>query len=535
MKRNKLYVLLISFLCIGMAAGCAGKSEDAEKKDPIKLTSVLEYTAIEEEGPKGTTPENNSFNRTAKEKLNIDVEWLWIAPEGQYEQKLDAAIATGNMPDFMAVEEGTAYRRLLESNQIMPWNEVLEGASDTLKEWIFRDPEVIDTVTNENGEIMALPQYWDTKRQVNIMMIRKDWLDELGLPIPQTVEELEETAIAFRKKTEADQGIGLTHKVLGNSVGSMSGLLHMMGAYPGAWIEENGRLVPGEISDKTKEGLSVLSRFYKEGILNAEFPLYDYDKLKEEVLNEKLGIVIAPFWEYDSMIGNEIAKNQDSKWITAPIPVSPGTKGTLMNTVSIEKYWVISRKCENPKEIIKLFNLFSEFETDYPDEARVKNGFIWEWAAAQYFDPDDIDEMYETFNRQIATGDLVTPPKVTNRLLSYWEDCKDYYEWKENGGTYPANNDWGIYMARVDDDGAWATVRKLVEEGKYEWNRYYGFPTDVMNSRQDVLNKMTEETFLKIVMGEAPIEQFEEYREKWLELGGMELMEEVNKWYLETE
>ena len=64
--------------------------------------------------------------------------------------------------------------------------------------------------------------------------------------------QLEETAIAFRKKTEADQGIGLTHKVLGNSVGSMSGLLHMMGAYPGAWIEENGRLVPGEISDKTK-------------------------------------------------------------------------------------------------------------------------------------------------------------------------------------------------------------------------------------------------------------------------------------------
>lgn len=411
---------------------------------------------------------------------------------------------------------------------------MLKYASEPFQEWISRNPQALEHVTNENGDIMALPQYWDTKRKINIMMIRKDWLAELGLKTPQTIEELEETAAVFQKKTGADFGIGLTHKVLGQSVGNMAGLMNLFGSYPGAWIEEDGELIPGEISQNTKMALEALKRFYQKGILQKEFPLYDYGKLSQEVMNERLGIVIAPFWVYDSLIGKEIAENQDSRWTAAPIPVLDGTKGAIMDTVTIEKYWVISKDCKNPEAVIKLFNLFVNFETDYPKEAKPENGFIWEWAAAQYFDPNDVDVMFDAFNKQVASGDLLTPPDVSNRLLSYWLEGEGYYKWKAEGGTYPKNNGYGKFLARVDEDGAWGTVRRLVNEGRYELNKYYGLPTDAMNSRQDVLNEMTEETFVKMVMGETPIEKFEEYRKKWLELGGQEMIDEVNQWYIEN-
>ncbi len=61
-------------------------------------------------------------------------------------------------------------------------------------------------------------------------------------------------------------------------------------------------------------------------------------------------------------------------------------------------------------------------------------------------------------------------------------------------------------------------------------NKNMGLPTDVMTARKDILDKMTEETFTKMVMGEMPIEQFDEYRRKWMELGGEELIAEVNAW-----
>lgn len=538
MKKRKGRSLLLAVLFTAAAvAGCAADCAEREKQkeEPVTLTTILQYGAIEDECPEGVTPEHNSFLDTALQKLNIQIDWMWIAPEEQYKQKLNVALALGDIPDFMAVEDGAVYRSLLENDMILPWNEVLKEANATLKEWIFRDPEVLEAVTDEEGNIMSLPQYWDPKRKLNIMMIRKDWLEETGLEVPETVEELEKVAMAFQEKTGAEQGIGLTYKVFGKSLGSMGGLMNMSGSYPGAWIEEDGELVPGEISQSTKSALEMLHRFYEKGILSKEFPLYDYDRIARDVLDEKIGIVIAPFWEYDSLIGKEIAKNQDSRWVAVPIPVEEGVKGAVMDTVSIEKYWVISKKCKHPEAVMALFNQFAEFEEDYPEEARPENGFIWEWSGAQYIDPYDVDEMYESFNAQIATGDLETPPDVSNRLLAYWSYGKGYYQWKKQGGIYPKNNEWGIFLALVDEDGAWGTVRKLVEEGRYEQNQYYGLPSNAMSERQDVLNNMTEETFIKIVMGETPVDAFEEYRTKWLELGGQEMIEEVNQWYDQKE
>ena len=101
MKKKKIIsVFLLGALAV---SGCIFKNDGEDQEEPVRLTSVLEYGAIDEEIPEGTTPENNSFNRTAKERLNIEIEWLWSAAEEQYRQKLNVAVAPGNMPDFMAV------------------------------------------------------------------------------------------------------------------------------------------------------------------------------------------------------------------------------------------------------------------------------------------------------------------------------------------------------------------------------------------------------------------------------------------------
>lgn len=52
-----------------------------------------------------------------------------------------------------------------------------------------------------------------------------------------------------------------------------------------------------------------------------------------------------------------------------------------------------------------------------------------------------------------------------------------------------------------------------------------------MKERQATLNKLTEETYIKIVMGETPISAFDEYVDTWLKLGGEEMTQEVNEWY----
>lgn len=534
----------------GMLSGCsgnvdkaagAGSAADDEIKDPfgrydepVTITSVLSYSEAPSLCPPGLTPEDNNFDKVAKERFNIEIQRLWTAPANQYEQKLGVALASGELPDVLSVSK-VDYQNLLENDQIMPWNEALEYASDTLKEWIYRDPAVLRNVTNEKGEIMALPQYWDPRRQVNVMMIRKDWLDRAGMEVPETIEELEDVAMAFKEQIGAEIGLGLINKVLVRDASSMTALLNMFGSYPGEWtLAEDGALMPGEISPNTKAGLETLNRFYEKGILPKEFALYDYSKQREEVLAEKLGIIIGPFWAYDSTVGKEIAKNQDSRWVTAPIPTAEGTKGAVMDVITVDTYWVINKECRNPGAVVKLFNLFADFENSYPEEARAENGYAWNWAAASYYDPYDIDKMHVAFNEQIKTGDFSKVPETSGINVELWNYAEDYYKWKNGEGSYDPDNKWGKYLARIDEDGAWGTIRRLVEDGRYESNRYYGIATETMTSRRATLDKLTEETYVKMVMGEMPVDKFEEYAKNWLALGGQDTIDEVNEWYKEN-
>ena len=177
-------------------------------EEPVLVTGVMEYTSLTDDRiPKDTTPDNQAFMASAKEKLNIDFQYLWKAPPEQYEQKLGIALASDELPDIMKVYAND-YHMLKENEQLMDLTEALKYASPALKEFIERDPSVLESL-KDDCKIYAIPQYSDKRRTMNVMYIRKDWLDELGLQVPKTVDELENVAKAFVEKKGAQSGLAI--------------------------------------------------------------------------------------------------------------------------------------------------------------------------------------------------------------------------------------------------------------------------------------------------------------------------------------
>ena len=52
-----------------------------------------------------------------------------------------------------------------------------------------------------------------------------------------------------------------------------------------------------------------------------------------------------------------------------------------------------------------------------------------------------------------------------------------------------------------------------------------------MKTKSATLEKLVEETYLKIIMGELPVSEFDTFVENWKSLGGDEITQEVNDWY----
>lgn len=71
---------------------------------------------------------------------------------------------------------------------------------------------------------------------------------------------------------------------------------------------------------------------------------------------------------------------------------------------------------------------------------------------------------------------------------------------------------------------------KTIETADIIYDEVY-VTTPAMVSRKAELDKLRNNTFLSMVMGETPISDFDKFVEQWKAQGGDEIAKEVNEWY----
>ena len=553
MNKKLLAGLLIATIMVSGLSGCTPKDttqevstevktaselfdENGKYKEMITVTGIGSYgggTAEDPNFPKDVTIEKFPYLDALRENLNINFERLWLAPAEQFAQKFGVAMASGDLPDIMQVSS-VDYEILKENGQLADLSGTLQYANDTLKEYLSKDPSVLESLKEPDGKLYVIPQYFDTRREMNMLYIRQDWLDELGLQVPKTVEELEQVMKAFMEKKNAKQGIALSGSSVVDWGNDVRGLLNMFGAAPGAWLDQGGKLVAGEVQPEAKDGLTMLAKWYKDGLINKEFVTMDVGKAQQGIIAGETGIIVGPWWLYESCMNLAMQKDPAAKWTTAPIPSFEGKGKPMVPRVAVAKYFVVNSECKNPEALVKLMNF--SIESNLNAKEYVKKGYKWQWDPGYYVDPFDIQTVYDKFNKALeadptATGEA--PADFTEQEKSWWDDMDDFIEYTK-GNTALAKDKEGIFgviNARIYNKGGWAAAMEFAKPENVMYNEFYGAPTETMKEKSSTLSKLRDETYLKIIMGELPIDAFDKYVEDWTKLGGEEITQEVNEWY----
>ena len=148
--------------------------------------------------PNGMSIEDNTYTRFLKDDLNIEVVYDWVASSSDAGEKMNLCIGSGTIPELMNVN-AAQYRALLKYDMIQPLDQYFDDyASDTLKGYVESGGEELKKcISNDKGEMMAIPATNITAGGINEMWIRQDWLDNLGLEVPRTWDELVTVAEAF--------------------------------------------------------------------------------------------------------------------------------------------------------------------------------------------------------------------------------------------------------------------------------------------------------------------------------------------------
>lgn len=298
-------LLLCLMLIVGLFSGCGSKeSEDTSQTPSAEETETVEEKPEESEaddsetddseskgeaielrvevfdrGTPGQTPvDNNYWTKWIQEQFgdpnNIKVTFV-PCPRSQEVETLNVWMATGDAPDIcLTYDLATVYKYYKEGG-LADLTDALNEHGAQLKEYLG---EELLSYGQYDGRQYAIP----AKRVIQARtgtFIRKDWLEKLNLPVPETTEEFYQTLKAFKEENpgNVDRVIpyGMTHDVDYVAYGFFEAFLEEVSDKD--YYVKYRLFLPG-----WKEGARFLNKLYNEGLISPEFPLDKDGKMLDE-------------------------------------------------------------------------------------------------------------------------------------------------------------------------------------------------------------------------------------------------------------
>jgi putative aldouronate transport system substrate-binding protein len=332
---------------------------------PIEITyaKVFSSTDLETLAMIKETEEDNRWTRYYEEELGVKLKLLWSSPNyDDFNTKLSLSVSSGTIPDYIPFGQNynTIYQ-FAETGLLADLTDIIdEYASDGANDGIRRAGEEAFYPATINDRIYAIPQIIGGENQSHCFLwLRKDWLDNLGLKPPKTIEELDVVMDAFVNKDpdgngEADTfGLGLS----GSVTGIGRGFFYSYHAYPLIWVEDKeNRLIYGSVMDTAKPALQKLREYYSKNYIPKEF--YTLKNLSEMIVQGKVGGYIGTQTAFGTTIFDAAWEfNNNANWVPYVLPTSDGKKVTPVSAHNSANFYGMSANCKHPEVLVKFLNL----------------------------------------------------------------------------------------------------------------------------------------------------------------------------------
>lgn len=462
--------------------------------------------------PEGDTYEDNAYTRFLKEFLNVQNEdVIEVSEDENYDLYVRRLIAEENMPDVVLLSDLNEVKRLAEEGIIEDLTTAYEQCtSDTIKEiYDGYGPELLESVTID-GKLMALPST-QVYYGCSLFWVRQDWMDALGLDAPETLDDVGEIVLAFRKNNMGGPGnIGLacadSMVGTGSSNYSLDPVFAAFGAYPQIWIQdESGELQYGSLSAETKDALEYLNGWYKRGVLDEDYMMHTTTEIGNLVREGHCGAFFGWWWAPNSPLLSSVAEDKNAVWKPYLIGDDAGKVKSYVYAKGTQ-YIVVRKGYEHPEIVMKITTAlfdnarFLNESTEEIDEYQI-NGVDVK-TRPLVINCDYSDSVFRTTAQiQAALDGQIDVAQLTALERAYYEACKRYL----NGEDEP--DFWAAYASRIE-------AVELMNQGDISYvNEDY-----VQSSNQSVTQEMQDFeilSFMKIITGEEDSSYFDTFVETW--------------------
>ena len=355
MKTRILSLALVFAFVLSFTAFMPVSAENAER---ITLSALINMGNTMTYDP----DDMPSFQRFYEE-TNIKVEWEVV--RSGWDDRKNMQFASGDIPDMLFGNRTIRMPDIMSNLDVfMKLNDYLLDAPN-IQRMYAEEPSLMKLSMLPDGSIYSLPHRMPLRPDTfDGQYINKTWLDELGLDIPETSEDLYEVLKAFKERDpngndEADE-IPYSFQGTGTMFGTYW-IFGMFGIADNIWGERieirDGELLYIATDDGFKEGLKYMRRLYREGLLDPECFTQDWSQWQSKCQStDPMVIGTAGMWTQTALFGNAAAPN----FVTLPPLKGPnGDQRWRANYVNLRSdpcTWAMSAACSDPEAAIRFID-----------------------------------------------------------------------------------------------------------------------------------------------------------------------------------
>ncbi|WP_245642234.1 extracellular solute-binding protein [Nonomuraea candida] len=292
-----LTTALLASACSGTGGGTSGQADDGT----ITFMTQLFGTAPNPQG---------ELHQAVEKFLGKKIRVTWV-PNADYQEKVNVTLASDNIPDVMVVDpKAPAFGKAAAAGAFWDLTEKIKNYPN-----LVGDPKILLN-SSINGKVYG--PYRVRPQLRSAVMIRKDWLEKVGLEAPKTTDDLYEIAKAFTEKDPDGNGKKDTYGLIipkwpGVSFAASSpfNAIDVWFGAPNNWGKRDGKMVPEFDTPEFFEANRFMKKMIDEGLVNPDWNTLDTAKWNDPFVQGKGGIIIDVDVRTTQLL--DLLKEQDPK------------------------------------------------------------------------------------------------------------------------------------------------------------------------------------------------------------------------------
>ena len=514
----------------------AGEEAGGSSGEVLTITIAKQLDENTGRYASGDDINNNPMTRLAEEKLGLKMETTLLGGDaGNYDTKLRLALTgSEDLPDVFPVYGTQMIADMIESGRAKDITDDIEQyMPERLKEVYDQYPATFYPLTKDGRTYGIACSPHLTEGQV--MIIRQDWLDNLGLQAPTNMDEFEAVIKAFTEDDPDGNGqkdtYGFTYS--GSDLyntGWVADPVTLFSAYsgknyPGSWQEdESGNLMYGSIHEGNKKALERIAQWHANGWLFQEAAATGAWDAMGQFTEGKAGIFIGRPWAIGSVA--DVTSVHPDAVIKAYPTLRQDNGDPTYQAAEVNDGWLMfNSQFEHMEEFFKYLDWLYDGAFGTGD---------FQYGYLQEYDYDIVNDkvVFDSTLFDPPVTDPFMPGKSTVMKNSPALNTTDD-DVNVSGGKTPESG--GEIRAASAFETSPAMAEGYVIAGQHTEeqlpNMFNTAPTSTMQRSWEQLQTMEKQLYTNIIYGKESIDAFDKFVEDWKAQGGDQITQEVNEWY----